>query len=204
MTTKANKKLPLSSYIKQLRLFFAELYTNPKAVGSVWPSSLRLGKLMAAQIPHHKPGYIIEVGGGTGAVTKALLAYGIAEDKIIVIERSASLAAHLRERFPTLTIIEGDATQLRQILPSHIYPIKAIVSSLPLRSLPYDIVEALLIEFHQLLHPTQGYLIQFTYDLRTNNTTMIKGFRLLQSNYIWLNLPPACVQTFTPNSIDEP
>lgn len=204
MKTKSYKKLSIAAYLKQLRLFFTELYNHPQAVGSVWPSSLRLGKLMAKQIPHDTLGYIIEVGGGTGAVTKALLHYGIPADKIIVVERSANLAEHLREQFPSLTVIEGDATHLHQLLPSSVHPIKAIVSSLPLRSLPPAAVEALLSEFQQVLLPHNGHLIQFTYDLRTNNTNMIKGFRLIQSNYIWLNLPPACVQTFTPNAIDEP
>jgi 16S rRNA (adenine1518-N6/adenine1519-N6)-dimethyltransferase len=56
--------------------------------------------------------HLLEVGGGTGALTDRLLAVA---DRVTVVERDAALAAFLREEFAPeiddgrLTVIEGDA-----------------------------------------------------------------------------------------------
>ena len=59
--------------------------------------------------------HLLEVGGGTGALTDRLLAAG---DRVTVIERDPSLAAFLREEFADefaagrLEILEGDALEV--------------------------------------------------------------------------------------------
>ncbi|WP_049901289.1 16S ribosomal RNA methyltransferase A [Natrinema sp. J7-1] len=56
--------------------------------------------------------HLLEIGGGTGALTDRLLAIG---DEVTVVERDRELAAFLREEFAAeidageLTVIEGDA-----------------------------------------------------------------------------------------------
>ncbi len=56
--------------------------------------------------------HLLEIGGGTGALTDRLLAVG---DEVTVVERDPDLAAFLREEFADeitagdLTVIEGDA-----------------------------------------------------------------------------------------------
>jgi len=56
--------------------------------------------------------HVLEIGGGTGALTDRLLAVG---DEVTVVERDPDLAAFLREEFADeiaagdLTVIEGDA-----------------------------------------------------------------------------------------------
>ena len=72
--------------------------------------------------------HLLEIGGGTGALTDRLLAVG---DKVTVVERDPDLAAFLREEFADeiaagdLTVIEGDA--LAVDLPDF----SASVSNLP-------------------------------------------------------------------------
>ncbi|QLD84344.1 16S ribosomal RNA methyltransferase A [Natronomonas halophila] len=59
--------------------------------------------------------YVLEIGGGTGALTDRLLAVA---DEVTVIERDPALAAFLREEFADeiaageLTVIEGDALEV--------------------------------------------------------------------------------------------
>jgi 16S rRNA (adenine1518-N6/adenine1519-N6)-dimethyltransferase len=72
--------------------------------------------------------HLLEVGGGTGALTDRLLA---AADRVTVVERDPTLAAFLREEFADevaagrLTVVEGDALDVE--LPEF----SACVSNLP-------------------------------------------------------------------------
>ncbi|ADB61270.1 dimethyladenosine transferase [Haloterrigena turkmenica DSM 5511] len=61
--------------------------------------------------------HVLEIGGGTGALTDRLLAMGD-EGKVTVVERDRELAEFLREEFAdeiaagNLTVIEGDALEV--------------------------------------------------------------------------------------------
>jgi len=59
---------------------------------------------------------VLELGPGTGAVTDALLKYGLREDRLIGIEKNATLAKILRKRFLDAHIITGDAWDLDKLL----------------------------------------------------------------------------------------
>ncbi|WP_436344580.1 16S ribosomal RNA methyltransferase A [Natronorubrum sp. FCH18a] len=75
--------------------------------------------------------HLLEIGGGTGALTDRLLAMGDEDDEVTVVERDRDLAAFLREEFADeidagqLTVIEGDALEVA--LPDF----TASVSNLP-------------------------------------------------------------------------
>ncbi len=62
--------------------------------------------------------HLLEIGGGTGALTDRLLAIGDADDEVTVVERDRKLAAFLQEEFREeidagrLTVIEGDALEV--------------------------------------------------------------------------------------------
>lgn len=172
-------------------LFLRELLAKPDAVGAVWPSSNQLARCMAAPVPRTGNGLVVELGGGTGAVTQALLEQGVAVDRLVVVERSPAFVQHLRQRFPSVTVLQGDATRLAALLPAGA-PIDAIVSSLPLRSLPQTDASAIVGQWHQLLRPG-GMVVQFTYALRGQAGTPFDGFVEHDSRLVWANLPPARV-----------
>ncbi|RUQ33916.1 MAG: methyltransferase domain-containing protein [Candidatus Competibacteraceae bacterium] len=179
-----------------LALFARELLANPRAMGAACPSMPALAGCMASCVPLNRDGLVVELGGGTGAVTAALLRYGVPPWKLIVVERSPTLAHHLRQRFPHLRIVQGDAAHLAQLLDQdRARGIGSIVSSLPLRSLQPAVTRAISQQFETLLEPG-GLLVQFTYDLRGARRRLLPHFRRLSSKLIWSNLPPARVETF--------
>ena len=55
-------------------LFLRELVTQPGTVGAICASSPRLAARMAAWVDTAAPGVVVELGGGTGVITAALLA----------------------------------------------------------------------------------------------------------------------------------
>jgi len=179
-----------------LALFTREIWANPRAMGAACPSAPALASAMAARVPLNREGLVVELGGGTGAVTAALLKHGVPPWKLAVVERSPTLAAHLRQRFPQLRIIQGDAAQLTHLLDRDRHRgIGSIVSSLPLRSLPPPVTRAISQQFETLL-PSGGLLIQYTYDLRGTRARWLPGFHRLSSKIVWSNLPPARLEVF--------
>lgn len=172
-------------------LFAREMFSQPAAVGAIWPSSRRLARSVASQVPPHGDGLVVELGGGTGVVTQALLQRGIAPERLTVVERSAVFVRHLRARFPQVTILLGDAVELGELLP-HGRHIDAIVSSLPLRSLPTREATAIVEQWRALV-ADGSLVVQYTYDLRSTQHPLLLGFLQRASEIVWTNLPPARV-----------
>lgn len=170
-------------------IFLREWIRHPAEVGAVWPSSDRLARRMAACVSRSGDGLVIELGAGTGCVTKALLEDGIRADRLVVVERSSHFVRHLRRRFPALNVLHGDALRLAHLLPAAA-KVDAIVSSLPLRSLPQADTRQIVSQWQQVLR-RGGHAVQFSYDLRNKLRHELSGLELRSSQVVWANVPPA-------------
>ncbi|MCX7367097.1 MAG: methyltransferase domain-containing protein [Alphaproteobacteria bacterium] len=184
-------------------LFLKRWLRAPLSTGAVVPSGRRLAAAMARATlaaSAGRPGPVIELGAGTGEVTKALLAAGIAPERLVLIERDPAFATFLRQNFAGLTIIQGDAADLPRLLADNgIDRIAAVVSSLPLLSLPAEIVAGIVRGIFETL-PRGGGMVQFTYGPRPPVPLVLREELRLHgtaSRRIWLNVPPAVVWTFT-------
>ena len=150
--------------IAESKLFIKLWLRSPLTMGALMPSSRGLAEAIARQVPKGK-GPVIELGGGTGAVTEALLDAGVKREDLFVIELDDELHAVLTKRFVGVRVIKGDATQLRKLLkPYRLPPARAVVSGLPLLSMRRPVQEAILDEAFAML-PPGGDFIQFTYSL---------------------------------------
>jgi phosphatidylethanolamine/phosphatidyl-N-methylethanolamine N-methyltransferase len=179
-----------------LALFLREAITHPTTVGALVPSSRKLANALARQILNNDPGLIVELGAGTGAITNALLHQKTPQHDLIVIERSAKLAKHLKYRFPNVSVIQGDAGHLHQLLDKYTsVPIQAIVSSLPLRSLPPDTVKKIGQEVSRVLKKGNLF-IQYTYSLWGKTLAPSPSLKLIHRQWIWQNIPPARIDVF--------
>ena len=85
-------------------LFLREFLRAPLRTGAQQPSSRALAAAMAAEIDPAADGPVVELGPGTGVVTRALLDRGIPEDRLILIELNPSFADHVRRMFPQATV----------------------------------------------------------------------------------------------------
>lgn len=187
-------------------LFLQELALYPQQMGAVIPSSRHLARVMARCLPDDPAAYVLELGPGTGAVTKALLQRGLAEDRLIAIEKSARLAALLRRRFPKATIITGDACHLDRLLrrqTPEVTTVGAVISSLPLRVFSADAARTLGAKIRSILHPS-GKWVQFSYYLGRGRPEATTRFELENSDVVWLNVPPARVNVYRRRSAPPP
>jgi phosphatidylethanolamine/phosphatidyl-N-methylethanolamine N-methyltransferase len=183
-------------------LFLKRWLRNPLSMGAVVPSGRLLAEAMARTTLAEmtgRDGPVIELGAGTGEVTKALLAVGIPAHRLALVEREPELAAFLRSHFPGPRIVEGDAARLAPLLDRHgIKSAAAVVSSLPLLSLPAEIVNGIVHSVFEVL-PRGAALVQFTYGPSPPvPKTLREGLRLVgaRGKRIWRNVPPAVVWTF--------
>lgn len=175
-------------------LFLRELFSNPAAAGAPWPSSRQLGAKMAAGIPESGSGLVVELGAGTGVVTQALLDHGVEMERLLIIERSPVLFEYLRKRFPQLRVVLADAADCRDLIPAGT-PIDAVISSIPLRSLPFEKSEAIVNHWRNLA-PRGTRLVQFTYALRGPLRHLSSRFNVHDTEIAWFNFPPARVVSF--------
>ena len=179
-------------------LFLQEWLANPQRTGSLVPSSRKLAAAMARWLPPDPESFVLELGPGTGAVTKALFDHGLRQDRLVAIERNPKLAELLRERFPRAHILTGDAWQLDKLLRSQPKPITsvgAVISSLPLLNFSVEQAEDLAQKIRSVLEP-QGTWVQYSYQINKLRSRGSSQFRLLASKIVWLNLPPARVSVF--------
>jgi phosphatidylethanolamine/phosphatidyl-N-methylethanolamine N-methyltransferase len=153
------------SRLRQRWIFFRQWLKSPLATASVAPSSAILAGQMAAQLLPSDH-LVVELGGGTGVITSAILNHGIQPDNLLVVELNDELATALAEQFKGVTIFAGDARELERVLTVHptIHPgqVDAIVSGLGFLTMPETIAHGILQTCFAMLKPT-GRLIQFTY-----------------------------------------
>lgn len=180
----------------ELAIFLARWLKAPHRIGALAPSSRYLAGAMARQVDIRQARLVVELGGGTGSITRALLAAGVAPEKLIVVERDERLHLLLAERFPGLRVLHGDAAQLVSLLrPLGITSVSAIVSSLPLLSMPKRLRHRIVEQSFALLGE-RGSLVQFTYGLASPLPEREFAVSGRVAARVWRNLPPACVWRF--------
>jgi phosphatidylethanolamine/phosphatidyl-N-methylethanolamine N-methyltransferase len=183
--------------VSEALVFFRSLLDNPLRVGAVVPSSGALARLMASLVSLRSGEAILELGAGTGSVTTALLEIGVPRDRLYVIELDARLHGYLQKRFPGVTVLRGDATDARELLPPHrVGQISTVVSSLPLRPMKFATQRALVDAVFDVLTPG-GAMLQYTYPPGKPLPADRLGLDVTCVGRIWLNLPPASVWRIT-------
>jgi len=180
-------------------LFFRQWLRAPLQTGAVLPSGGALVRALAAQLDPTEPGIVVELGPGTGAVTRALLKRGIPVERLVLVERNPHFVSLLRHRFPGVRVLQADATELHTLLTEAGVPAVAqIVSSLPLRSLPFSVQRGVLRAAFRVLAPG-GRFLQYTYGLSSPVQPVLKqrlGLIGHPVTRVLFNVPPAVVWSY--------
>lgn len=182
--------------------FFWQWLKNPLRTAAVAPSSAELAAAMVAELPDDVR-RVIELGGGTGAITVALLGAGIRDDDLLVLELNEELHAHLHLRFPKVRVVLGDARSLQALAGDNGYldngPADAIVSGLGLLSMPPALQRDILDAAFDCLRPG-GVLVQFTYGPAAPVADAVAselGLQVRRGDFVLRNMPPATVYVYS-------
>ncbi len=173
-------------------VFFRAWSRKPLRVASMVPSGHSLGRLITQELDGNC-GPVIELGPGTGAFTRAIIARGVAEQNLVLVEIGREFASMLSRRFPRATLIEEDAAELGSFGIRG--PVGAVVSGLPLLSMPTNQVEAIMSGAFKHL-ARDGSFYQFTYGPRCPVPQKVLRLLGLEAKLIGralLNFPPASV-----------
>src|SRR3954453_12388462 len=81
-------------------LFFRRWLANPLQMGSVIPSSPTLCRHIASLVERRGDEVVVELGAGTGVISRALLAAGVPAERLVVVEIVPEMAEHLRRALP--------------------------------------------------------------------------------------------------------
>lgn len=213
----------MKNWWSEISTFLREYRTNFKHTGAVMPSGATLGKALARFVREREPGHpcdggfrILEVGPGTGAVTRHIAAALRANDALDLCELNPSFVAVLRERLGGESPFSDVAARvtiyhqpIEQLPEDTQYDL--IISGLPLNNFNVAEVEHILGLFERLLKPT-GTLSFFEYiGIRKVRALVSSGAgreRLrgigramdgmlqrgeIHRDRIWPNVPPAYV-----------
>ena len=173
--------------------FLRSWLNDPLAVGALTPSGRPLARCIAREVaPGHR---VVELGPGTGIVTREILARGVHPRDLVLVERCEGFAEHLEREHPAVTVLRGDATEPQHGLAALRGSVDCIVSGLPLVLFSREQKTRLLEECFRLLRE-RGALIQFTYGGRcpvARRDLERQGLVAKCVGFIALNMPPAFI-----------
>jgi len=176
--------------------FIKSWVNDPVSTGSILPSGTHLASCMASILEADSNIRVLELGPGTGTITRAILDRGIPPKNLLAIEYSRDLTYGLRQKFPGINIIQGDAFDLNTTLGSHeVEKFDFIVSSLPLLNFPkskrINLIESLLDRL-----PHGQPVIQFSYGILPPVPAKSGAFTVEPYDWVLLNAPPARVWVY--------
>ncbi|HJS45806.1 MAG TPA: rRNA adenine N-6-methyltransferase family protein [Rhizomicrobium sp.] len=174
--------------------FLRALIARPKDVGAIMPSSPALAEAIARQIDP-KAGPVLELGPGTGVISHAILARGVAPEQLTLLEYDEDLAQHLAARFPKVRVFQGDAFDLDATLGKpNGSPFAAIVSGIPLLNHAMSRRQSLMAGLASRLMPGAP-LIQFSYGAQAP-VVPPPGYTVIRTASVLANIPPAKVWVY--------
>ncbi len=178
-------------------MFFRRWVANPLQMGSVVPSSAALCRRIVRHTRWTDDQAVLELGAGTGVISRALLRAGLPPERLLVVEIVPAMAAHLRRMLPGVTVIEGDARGLAEIVPTQWHGrIGTVICGIPLVLLPLA-EQRRFIDTIDAVAPGSGFL-HFSYC--ATSPLPWRRHRLTARREAWtpLNFPPVSVWRYQP------
>ncbi len=176
--------------------FFKGWIDGPKSVGTPFPTSAYTGRSMASHIDLASKLPVLEIGAGTGVITRAIIKHGTPANRLFAVEYSADFSACLRHNFPCVNVIEGDAFDLDETLGEHSRTVfDCVISAIPLLNFRpserVDYIESLLDRI-----PTGRPIVQVTYGPLSPVPKGTGSFVAARTDFVFRNVPPAHIWTY--------
>ncbi|MEQ8954659.1 MAG: rRNA adenine N-6-methyltransferase family protein [Pseudomonadales bacterium] len=169
------------------------LIRNIKTTGTITPSSGSLIRELLASIDFDNTTAIVELGSGTGCVTKALLRRMRPDARLICMELDNEFVYRLNAlNDKRIHVYNACASSIRGVLDDqHINKVDYIVSSLPLALMNDDVVSQILTSAQDNLSDN-GRFLQYQYSL-ANYGDIKNVFDQVKLRFTLRNMPPAFV-----------
>lgn len=212
----------LSRFNRDFAAFFRQFREQYHTTGAIAPSSRFLANAQARPLARLKarldrPVRVLEVGPGTGVVTRRIVRLLAPGDTFDMVEINQAFADHLQQLF----VDDSDFSPLAEYSSIHAVPLQeftsdapydVIISGLPMNNFSSELVEELFDAYFRLLDP-EGTLSYFEYMYMRQMRKVVSGRddrarvnriaeimkrhcreRRTKTDWIFVNLPPAWVQ----------
>ncbi len=184
--------------------FLQAFLKNPLKVGSIAPSSPELALKMIEGIRPDENNVVLELGVGTGAITKYLQEILPDERSYLGIELDKDLVRTLKKNYPRLEVVRGNAMEAHAIhQKSGLGKIRYIICCLPFVSLPNEVGERILGEIDGFMK--QGCMFrtfQYAHGYYMPSAIKLREFmgkrygKSRRSKLVVKNVPPAYTLTW--------
>lgn len=186
-----NRKSPPPAW-----LFFQRWMANPLSMGSVTPSSGALRREIRKNLSVGPDEIVAEFGGGTGAITKALLEAGIPGERIYSFEIDKELATFLHGSFPDVNVINGDCRGVAGVLgPDLVGKVGSVVIGIPMITLPLQMQREIIEASFSVMPEGRPFLL-YTYMVHSPLNQKALGLKGRRVGFTWWNVPPASVWAY--------
>ncbi|WP_436038909.1 phospholipid N-methyltransferase PmtA [Rhizobium sp. LjRoot98] len=171
--------------------FFKGWRSNMKAVGSIVPTSGITARRMASVVNPHSGLPVLELGPGTGVITKAILQKGVQPENLVSIEFSTDFYQHLVKTYPDVDFINGDAFDLDKTLgPRRDQQFDSVISAVPLLNFPMHMRVSLIDDLLSRI-PVGRPVIQISYGPMSPVVAMPDRYQISHYDFVVRNIPPA-------------
>jgi phosphatidylethanolamine/phosphatidyl-N-methylethanolamine N-methyltransferase len=171
--------------------FFKGWQKDKLGVGCLVPTSAVTARRMASIIETASGLPVLEVGAGTGVITKAILERGVKPSNLVSIEYAPHFVEVLRERFPDVDVREGDVFKLDEVLGErrrHVFD--CVVSAIPMLSFkPHQRVGLMKDLLGRI--PRGRPVMQITHGPKAPVPASPEDYTIQHFDFVVRNLPPA-------------
>jgi phosphatidylethanolamine/phosphatidyl-N-methylethanolamine N-methyltransferase len=171
--------------------FIKGMISTPKTVGAIMPTSARMANRMASIIDTGSGLPVLELGPGTGVITKAILDKGVKPEDLVSVEYSSDFVRHLRGKYPGVNFINGDAFSLAETLQNYKgRQFDCVISGIPLLNFPMHQRVKLMEDLLKLI-PVGRPIVQFSYGPVSPVVARPDSYTIKHFDFIVRNIPPA-------------
>ncbi|WP_436099136.1 phospholipid N-methyltransferase PmtA [Pararhizobium sp. LjRoot238] len=171
--------------------FFKGWRSNMKAVGSIVPTSGITARRMASVVNPHSGLPVLELGPGTGVITKAILQNGVQPQSLVSVEFSTDFYQHLVKTYPGVDFINGDAFDLEKTLGARKdQQFDSVVSAVPLLNFPMHMRVSLIEDLLSRI-PVGRPVVQISYGPLSPVVAMPDRYQISHYDFVVRNIPPA-------------
>jgi len=188
-SVRAVRRSLLEHFDDELR-FLRGWLDKPRAVGSIVPTSSVTARRMASVIDIGSGLPVLELGPGTGVITRAILERGVPPEKLHCVEYSRDFAEHVHRLFPAVNVIQGDAFDLDRTLgDDRELVFDSIVSGVPLLNFPVAQRIAYVEDLLDRLPPGRP-IVQLTYGPMSPVPAGRGTYTVEHLDFVMRNFPP--------------
>lgn len=182
-------------------LFFKQFLKHPAQLGTLFPITKKLADAMAFHLD--ATSCVVELGAGTGKLTRSLLKHSVSPENLTVVELDTDFCDYLKTTLPKVlggsispNVICNDAFQLSKIVPKNmIGRVDAVVSAIPLMCFSENKRAEMIQNCFDVMAPGAS-IYQITYGTKCP-VHFMKSVRQVRISALYVNFPPAYIWKIT-------